>query len=166
MLPSSALPSRCCDRSCCSDPSLAAATPVSTGIPRLVGSLSNKRSLSFSFEEAARVESLYKGLLSAQSSGFWLFSSLLHWQKELGFNAPDPSFFGQLVQEISGSMVTAANSAAALSTYLVAKRREGILSHFPSHVVSHFKKLASSSFETPFLFDDEVLARGVPKLLL
>ena len=104
-LPSSALPSRRRNRGCCSDPSLAAATPINTGISRLVGSLSNKCSLSFSFEEAARVESLCKGLSSAQSSGFWLFSGLLYWLKELGFSAPNPSLFGQLVQEISSSMV-------------------------------------------------------------
>ena len=150
-LPSSALPSRHRDCGSCSDPSLAASTPVNTGIPQFVGLLSNKRSLSFSFKEAARVESLCKG--------FWLFSAFLHWLKELGFAPPDPSLFGQLVQEISGSMV---NSAAALSIYLVAKRREGILSHFPSHVGSHFKKkLASSSCETPFLFDDKVLAKVI-----
>ena len=107
------------------------------------------------------MESLCKGLLSAQSSGFWLFSSLLHWLKELRFSAPDPSLFGRLVQEISGSMVTAANSAAALSTYLVAKRREGILSHFVSHVGSHFKEELASSFEIAFLFDDEVLAKVI-----
>ena len=58
-------------------------------------------------------------------------------------------------------MVTAANSAAALSTYLVAKRREGILSNFPSPVGSHFKELASAYFATPFLFDDEVLAKMI-----
>ena len=59
-------------------------------------------------------------------------------------------------------MVSAANSAVALSTYLVAKRREGILYYFPSHVGSHFKEeLASSSFETPFLFDYEVLAKVI-----
>ena len=69
------LPSRRRGRGRCSNPSLVAATPVNTGIRKLVGSLSNKRSLSFSFEEAARVEPLCKGLLSAQSSGFWLFSS-------------------------------------------------------------------------------------------
>ena len=160
-MPSSALPSQRRDHGCCSDPSLAAVTPVNTGIPRLVDSLSNKRSLSFSFEEAARVESLCKGLLSAQSLGFWLFSALLHWLKELGFSAPDPSLFGQLVQEISGSMESAANGAAALSTYLVAKKSEEILSLFPSHVGSHFKKLASSSFETLFLFDDKVLAKVI-----
>ena len=160
-LPSSALTSRRRDHDCCSDPSVAAATPINTGILRLVGSLSNKHPLSFSFKEAARVESLCKGLLSAQSSDFWLLSSLLHWLKELEFSAPDPSLFSQLVQEISGSMVTAANSATALSTYLVAKRREGILSHFPSHVRSHFKEELTSSFEIPFLFDDEVLAKVI-----
>ena len=62
--PSSALPARRRDRAACSDPSLAAATPVNAGIPWLVGSLSNKRSLSFSFDEAVRVESLCKGLLA------------------------------------------------------------------------------------------------------
>ena len=35
-----------------------------------------------------------------------------------------------------------------------------MLSHFPSHVGSHFKKdLASSSFSGPHVFDDEILAR-------
>ena len=149
-LPSSALPSRRRDRGCYSNPSLVAAIPVNTGIHQLVGSLSNKCSLSFSFEEAARVESLCKGLLSAQSLGFWLFSSLLHWLKELGFSAPDPSLFGYLVQEIRGSMVTAANSVAALSTYLVAKRMEGILSHFPSHVGSHFRRSRLLLLRPPF----------------
>ena len=50
-LTSSAMPSRRRNRGSCSDPSLAATTPVNTRIPRLVGSLSNKRSLSFSFAE-------------------------------------------------------------------------------------------------------------------
>ena len=119
--------------------------------PRLVGSLSNKRSLSFSFDKAARVESLGKGLLASRSSTFWLFSALLHWLKELCFVPPDPALFGQLVQEMSGAMVSSALNSAALATYLAAKRREGILSHFPSHVGAHFKKkLASPSFETPF----------------
>ena len=52
------------------------------------------------------MESLCNGMLAAQSSGFWFFSVLLHWLKELGFEAPDPSLFGQLVQEVSGSLVT------------------------------------------------------------
>ena len=94
---SSALPARRCDRAACSDPLLAATTPVNTGIPRLVGLLPNKRSLFFLFDEAVRVEPLCKGLLASQSSTFWMFSALLHWLKELGFATPDPALFGQLV---------------------------------------------------------------------
>ena len=93
----SALPSRRRDRGYCSDPSVASSASMNPAIPRLVGALSNRRSLSFSFEEAARVESLCNGMLASQSSGFWIFSALLHWLKELGFEASDPSLFGQLV---------------------------------------------------------------------
>ena len=56
--------------------------------------------------------------------------------------------------------MTTANSASGLAAFMLAKRREGVLSHFPSHVGSHFKKdLASSSFSGPHVFDDEILAR-------
>ena len=80
----------------------------------------------------------------------------------MGFEAPDPNLFGQLVQEVSGSLVTTANSASGLAAFMLAKRREGVLSHFPSHVGSRFKKdLASSSFSGPHVFDDEVLARVI-----
>ena len=157
----SALPSRRRDRGCCFDPAIESSTPMNPSIPRLVGALYSRRSLNFSFEEAARVESLCNGMLAAQLSGFCFFSALLHWLKELGFEAPDPSLFGQLVQEVSGSLVTAANSASAsgLAAFMLAKRREGVLSHFPSHVGPHFKKdLAASSFNGPHVFDDEVLA--------
>ena len=78
------------------------------------------------------------------------------------FVPPGPALFGQLVQEMSGSMVSSASNSAALATFLAAKRRERIISHSPSHVGAHFKKeLASSSFETSFLFDDEVVAKVV-----
>ena len=77
----------------------------------------------------------------------------------MGFEAPDPGLFGQLVQEVSGSLVTAANSASGLAAFMLAKRREGVLSHFPSHVGPHFKKdLAASSLDGPYVFDDGVLA--------
>ena len=114
---SSALPSRRRDRGCCSDPAIASSTPMNPSIPRLVGALSNRRSLNFSFEEAARVESLCNGMLAVQSSGFWFFRAHLHWLKELGFKAPDHGLFGQLVQEVSGSLVTAATKVASLSLF-------------------------------------------------
>ena len=74
----SALPSRRRDRGCCSDPSVASLASMNPAIPRLVGALPNRRSLSSSFEEAARVESLCNGMLVAQSACFWFFSALLH----------------------------------------------------------------------------------------
>ena len=152
----SALPSRRRDRGCCSDPMIESSIPMNPSIPRLVGARSSRRSLNFSFEEAARVESLCTGMLAALSSGFWLFSALLQWLKELGFEALDPSLFGQLVQEVSGYLVTAANSASGLAAFMLAKRREGVLSHFPKHVGPHFKKdLAASSFNGSHVFDDE-----------
>ena len=91
------------------------------------------------------MESLCNGMLAAQSSGFWFFSALLHWLKELGFEGPDPGLSGQLVQ-VSGSLVTAANSASGLAAFMLAKRREGVLSHFPSHVGPHFKKDLAASY--------------------
>ena len=158
----SALPSQRRDRGCCSDLTIESSTPMNPSIPRLVGALSSRRSLNFSFEEAARVESMCNGMLAAQSSGFWFFSTLLPWLKELGFEAPDPSLFGQLVQEVSGSLVTAANSASGLAAFMLAKRREGVLSHFPLHAGPHFKKdLAAASFNGPHVFDDEVLPRVI-----
>ena len=58
--------------------------------------------------------------------------------------------------------MTAANSASGLAAFMLAKRREGVLSHFPPHVGSHFMKdLASSSFSGPHVFDDELLARVI-----
>ena len=49
------------------------------------------------------MRSLCNGVLAAQSSGFWFFSALLQWLKELGFEVQGPNLFSQLVQEVSGS---------------------------------------------------------------
>ena len=58
--------------------------------------------------------------------------------------------------------MSASTSSCALASYIQAKRREGILSHFPSHVGTHFRKyLAASSFAGPFLFSEDVLARVI-----
>ena len=125
----------------CVEPTLRSMAPFNSFLFRLVGSLSTKRSINLSFDEAAKVKSLVKGLLDSQSMSFWLFSTLLHWLKELGFVPPDPTLFEQIVQSLSLSFVGAASSSAALATYFQAKRREGVLSHFPSHVGLHFRRI-------------------------
>ena len=159
-LPASGLPSRRIPRSC-EEPMLRSANPFKSSLFRLVGILSSKRSHCFSFDEAAKVESLAKGLLDSHSISFWLFSAFLHWLKELGFVPPDPTLFEQLVQVLSLSLVGSVSSAA-LATYFQAKRWEGVLNHFCAHVGLHFRRdLASSSFSGPDLFNEEVLARVI-----
>ena len=64
--------------------------------------------------------------------------------------------------QVSDSLMTAANSASGLAAFMLAKRREGVLSHFPSHVGAHSKKdLAASFFNGPHVFDDEVLTKVI-----
>ena len=65
------------------------------------------------------------------------------------------------MQEVSGSLVTTANSASGLAMFMLAKRREGVLSYLPPHMRAHFKKDLASSFSGPHVFDDEVLARVI-----
>ena len=82
-LPSAALPNCRHSSATCADAQLRCAAPFNTNLPRLVGTLSAKRSLSMSFDEAAKAKSLLKGMMDSQSFAFWLLSTLLHWLKEL-----------------------------------------------------------------------------------
>ena len=151
-IPSAALPNRRRSLANCSDAQLCCASQFNTNLPRLVGNLSSKRSLNMSFDEAAKVESLLKGMMDAQLFAFWLLSTLLHWLKELSFVSPDSALFAQLIQSLSLSLVSASTSSCALASYMQAKRREGVLSHFPSHVGTHFRRdLAAASFAGTFL---------------
>ena len=143
----------------CAEEGLRGHAPFNPDLPRMVGNLSSRRSINFSFDEAAKVESLLKGIMESQSLAFWLLSALLHRLKELDFVPPDAALFAQLVQSLSLALVSASSSSASLATYILAKRREGVLAHFPSHVGIHFgKDLAASSFEGPLLFAEDILA--------
>ena len=68
-----------------------------------------------SFDEAAKVESLLKGMMDVQLFAFWLLSTLLHWLKELSFVPPDSAVFAQLIQSLSLSLVSASTSSCALA---------------------------------------------------
>ena len=100
-LPSSCLPPRRRSPGAVVDPTLRAAAPFNNDLFRLVGSLSSKRLINLSFDEAAEVEALVMGLIDSQSMFFWLFSTFLHWLRELGFVPVDAAGFEQLVQSLS-----------------------------------------------------------------
>ena len=161
-LPSAALPSRKRSAASFVEERLRGPTPFKPDLPRMVGNLSSRRSINFSFDEAAKVESLLKGIMEPQSLAFRLLSALLHWLKELDFVPPDAALFAQLIQSLSLALVSAFSSSTSLATYIQAKRREGVLMHFPSRVGIHFcKDLAASFFEDPLLFAENVLARVI-----
>ena len=118
---SSCLSSRLRDPGAVVDPTLRSAAPFNNDLFRLVGSLSAKRSVNLSFDEAAKVESLVKGLTDLQSISFWLFSTFLHWLKELGFVPRDAALFEQLVQSLSLSLVNVVSVLANFATFFQAK---------------------------------------------
>ena len=162
-LPSAALPSRKRSVASCTEERLRGPAPFNHDLPRMLGNMSSRHSINFSFDEAAKVKSLLKGIMESQSLAFWLLSALLHWLKELSFVPPDAALFAQVIQSLSLALVSASSSSStSLATYLQAKRREGVHSHFPSDVVIHFRKdFAASSFEGPHLFAEDVLARVI-----
>ena len=52
------------------------------------------------------------------------------------------------------------SSRSSSSSFCQAKRTEVVLSHFPAQIGPHFRvHLASSSFEGPYLFNDEALSQ-------
>ena len=161
-LPASGLPLRHRGPGSYAEPTLWDAAPFNASLFRLVGSFFSKLSINLSFDEAAKVKSLARGILDAQSISFWLFLTLLHWLKELGFVPSDPALFEQLVQPLSMSFVGESSSAASLATFFQAKRRKGVLSYFPSHVGIHFpRELVGFFFSGPNLFEEEVLVRVI-----
>ena len=139
---------------------LSQAVNFNSSIPRLVGNVASTKNMSVSFGDAAKAEGVAKQGLEANSMAFWMLHAILSWIKDEGFKPSQPQLFEELIQSFSLSMVNSCQSLASLSTFLHAKRREAILSHFPSHVGKHHRdQLQASDFAGDLLFDDEVLKR-------
>ena len=142
-----------------SDPEFGRAAVPNPSLSHIVGSLPTSRSAGVQFAELARLESVARQTLQAQSMSFWIFNALLNWLVQESFVPSDSVLFEELVQAFSLAMVTSTSSSSSLATFCQAKRREAMLSHFPAHIDSHIRaQLASSPFNGPFLFDDEVLS--------
>ena len=86
----SALPSRCRDRGCCSDPLVAFSAPMIPAILQLVGAFSSS-TLCPSLLRRQRGWNLCVMGCWRLIVGVLVFSALLHWLKGLRFEAPDPS---------------------------------------------------------------------------
>ena len=158
--PSSSLPFKKHPLDASSDPQFGKVSPLNPSLARIVGSLAGSRSSGVQFHEIARMEAISRQLLEPQSVSFWLFNALLNWLKQENFVPSDAVLFEELAQAFSLSMVGCTSSLALLATFCQVKRREAVLSHFPSHIGLHFhSSMASSSFIGPYLFDDKALLR-------
>lgn len=146
-------------------PDLAGSPEPNVALGRLSAPVSQKRSLSISYDECSRLESLGRHQLENNSFSFWLLSTLLNFIKESGFVPPDPSIFEALIQSFSISLVNSSNIAASIATFLQVKRREGILSHLPPHVQQFQKtQLLSSPLAGQDLFEQETIERVISEV--
>ena len=130
-----------------SDPEFGRAAVPNLSLSRITGSLPTSHSAGVQFAELARLESVARQTLQAQSVSFWIFNALLNWLVQESFVPSDSVLFEELVQAFSLAMVTSTSSSSSLATFCQAKHREAILSQFPAHIGSHFHaQLASFSF--------------------
>ena len=143
-------------------PSLGSPPTVNSNLTRIMPAVSTKRSISLSYDEASRMESLSRNQLELHSNVFWLLSTLLAVVKENGFTPPDSSKFEDLISELSLSLVHSTNQAASIATFLQTKRREGLLAHLPCHVAAcHKTDLLTSPLDSSSLFGQEVLDKVI-----
>ena len=146
-------------------PSLGAAPTVNPNLARISEPVSVKRALNFTYEEASRLEAAAKHQLEVSSASFWLLSSLVKMLKGAGFEPEEPRAFDSLIFNLTLSFVNSSYLASSMSTFLHLKRREGLLGHFPPHVVScHKQDLFASAMDSPVVFDPPVLDRVIKEV--
>ena len=137
---------------------LSKSSNVNQSLPRLSGQVSSRRSVELNFEETARMEALANHAIESQNVSFWTFKTLLRWISSQEFQPSDPVLFEEVIRSHTLAMVKSTSLVASLASFCKAKCREAYLSHFPAHVGKHFRtELASSSFDGPDLFQEDVL---------
>ena len=140
------------------------ATPLSLNpnFSRLTGNktVSKKRMCSVSFFELERMEGCLKASLESNSHALWLISSLLSQVKQDGFAPSDPTLFNTTISSISCALTNQIEMAAAMSEFIVSKRRESYLNHV-SLPISAFQKreLLITPGSGNYLFDQDLLEK-------
>ena len=88
-----------------SDPEFGRAAVPNPLLSRIVGLLPTSCSAGVQFDELARLESVARQTLQAQSVSFWIFNALLNWLVQESFVPSDSVLFEELVQAFSLAMV-------------------------------------------------------------
>ena len=91
--------------------------------------VSSKRAGTITFFEMELMESSTRSLLEANSYSLWLLSGLLSQLKSDGFAPSDLALFASAISSLSASLAGQARMSAALTDFIVPKRRESYLDH-------------------------------------
>ena len=141
--------------------------PVNSAFSQLVGSrsLGARRWGSITFSEMERLERLFQGQLEVTSSSLWLMSGILAMLKRDGFQPSDPALFNSALSAVSAALSRQAQTAAAGSTFVRAKRRESLLAHTTLPVPESQKRdLTVAPGSSSGLFDSELLSEVVAQV--
>ena len=141
---------------------LSVAQPINPDLARVCGNevVSNKRWGSITFAEMQRLENVSQSSLEACSFSLWMMSGFLSQLKRDGFNPSDPTLFNTAISSVSAALSSQARSAAAVSTFMLSKRRESLLAH-ATVLVSQAQKreLTVAPGSSDGLFDQDLLEK-------
>ena len=113
-----------------------------------------------SYEESNKLEAVLRNQLECRSRSFWLLSTLIHTINANGFVPQEPNLFQELISSLTFSLVTSTRLSSSSINFMQSKRRESILSHFPSHVADcHKTDLLASPMSKKSLFGSKDLGR-------
>ena len=119
-------------------------------------------SVTIPLEEITRVEESLLSLQENQSFSLWIISTLFSMIDEAGLTKSDPDLITQMSESLSLSMVHQTNISHLLTSYMVGRRKDHLISHLPKAVTkSQRRRLAASSPFSTKLFDPEVLDRVI-----
>ena len=86
-------------------------------------SVARKRMGSVTFSELKRLEGCSKALLESNSYAMWLMAGLMSQLKRDGFTPSDLKLFDSALSSISHALASQTETAAAMSDFIVSKRR-------------------------------------------
>ena len=121
--------------------------------------ISKKRMGPISFFELECLEGCSKALLESNSYALWLMSGLPSQLKQDGFAPLDPTLFDAPISSIC-VLANQTETAAAMSDFLVSKRRESYLNHVSLPIsASQKRELPITLGSGDSLFDQDLLEK-------
>ena len=121
-------------------------------------SIAKTRTGSVSFADMERLEKCSHSLLEGNLHALWLMSALVFQLKADGFSPSDPTLSDKAISSISCTLASQTSLAAAMSDFVVSKRKESLLSHVSLPIsASQKQELLVTPGTDSALFDQSLL---------